>query len=245
VTDGDPPGGSLDGWRIVVARPAEHIAAFAELLEAAGAQVVPMPLIETVDELDDDAVRAALAPLTATDWVVVSSMHAARRVTVALDGSRAQIAAVGATTASVLGRVDLVAPQQSAAGLVTRFPSAPAAGGRVVVAQAVDGAPTLGDGLRSLGWDVTRIHTHATRSLVPDGRMRLAALAAEAVVFTSGSQARAWAEVFGSSAPPLVVAIGPQTAQDTERAGLKVDLVAADHSLPGIVRALQDFVKGS
>ena len=48
------------------------------------------------------------APLGADDWVVVASVHAARRVAVALAASPARVAAVGATTAAALPRVDLV-----------------------------------------------------------------------------------------------------------------------------------------
>jgi len=37
----------------------------------------------------------------------------------------------------------------------------------------------------------------------------------------------------------VVVAIGPQTAAAATQAGLKVSVVAADHSLSGMVKALE------
>ena len=51
--------------------------------------------------------------------------------------------------------------------------------------------------------------------------------------------------VFGDTTPPLVVAIGPETAAAAEQVGLKVALVAADHSLSGLVAALERHLAGT
>jgi uroporphyrinogen-III synthase len=110
-----------------------------------------------------------------------------------------------------------------------------------VVVQAADGAVTLVEGLTRLGWRVHRIDTHRSVPVVPTARQQLAVLRSDAVVFTSGSQAESWVQVFGPTAPPIVVTIGPQTTQKVENCGLKVSVTAADHSLPGVVRALEDF----
>jgi len=118
----------------------------------------------------------------------------------------------------------------------------PAGPGRVVVLQARGGAATLVDGLTAKGWDVTRIDTHVSRPVVPSAGEQLGLLKADAVVFTSGSQARAWADVLGSATPPVVVAIGPQTADDARRAGIDVTAVAQEHSLVGVVAALEHAV---
>jgi len=78
--------------------------------------------------------------------------------------------------------------------------------------------------------------------VVPPAGVQLAALAADAVLFASGSAARAWAAVFGDAAPPVSVAIGPNTAAAAAAAGLKISLVAADHSLSGMVAALERYL---
>lgn len=233
----------LAGLTVVVVRPLEQAGPLVGLLEAQGARTLVMPLTEVVDQASADEIAAAIAPLTADDWVIVASAHAARRLAGALATSSARVAAVGATTAASLPRVDLVPQGQSAAGLMEVFPAAPATGGRVVVAQAVAGEPDLVDGTTALGWKTTRIDTHCSRSVVPTAAQQLHVLHADVVIFTSGSQARAWVEVFGTTTPALVATIGPQTARNAEACGLKVDVVAADHSLPGVVRAVQEFVK--
>ena len=108
----------------------------------------------------------------------------------------------------------------------------------MLLVQSADGAPTLSTGLAAAGWVVERIDTHRTVAVRPTTHQQLHALRADALVLTSGSQARAWVDAFGTSTPPIVVAIGPQTAADAASAGLKVAIVAADHSLAGCIEAL-------
>ncbi|MGE0140820.1 MAG: uroporphyrinogen-III synthase [Ilumatobacteraceae bacterium] len=232
----------LAGLTVVVTRPAEQAGALVRLLEEQGARAVVMPLIELVDVAPADEIEAVVTGLGDTDWLVATSSRAARRVADAARRSPCRIAAVGRTTAAELPRVDLVPTDQSAVGLLGVFPAAPP-GGRAVVAQASGGAPTLVDGLIGRGWHTVRIDTHISRSVVPDARQRLAAMAADAVIFTSGSQARAWVEAFGTTAPALIATLGRETGRNAEACGLKVDVVATDHSLSGVVRALQGIVK--
>ena len=234
--------GPLRGVTVLITRPADQAAALVDLLQAQGATTVVMPLIRIIDHDVDDALRSTLGQLGTADWVVVASPNAASRVAPMLHDCSARIAAVGASTAAALPRVDLTAQRQSAQGLVEAFPRPRAGGtGAVVVVQASGGAPTLVDGLGRLGWVVERIDTHQAIAVVPTSADQLQALRADAVLFTSGSQATAWVEVFGTTTPPVVAVIGPQTAVESEEAGLKVSIVAADHSLEGSVEALVGY----
>lgn len=226
----------LAGRTVVVTRPESGASELAGMLGALGAHVRVVPLIEIEPLECGAALRAALARLTADDWLVVTSANAVVALTRVKVFPRARVAAVGEATASHLPRVDLVPERKSAAGLVEEMP---AGTGRVVVLQAQGGAPTLVDGLAAKGWHVERIDTHVARPIVPPVADQLALLRADAVVFTSGSQARAWGNVLGSAAPPVVVAIGPQTAADACAAGLLVTDVAEEHTLPGVVAALE------
>jgi uroporphyrinogen-III synthase len=171
---------------------------------------------------------------------VITSPNGAERVTRLLthEASTARIAAVGAATAATLPHCDLVADTQSASGLLEIFPPGP---GHVVVVQAVDAAPTLVDGLRASAWNVTSITPYRTVPTTPSAEQRRAALAADAVLFASGSAVLAWVAVFGNSAPPVAVAIGDQTAAAAERAGLKISAISADHSMNGMLITLNRY----
>jgi len=229
---------ALAGRRVVVTRTAGQAAELVALLEAAGATAVVAPLIEIVSQPAACEVLAALDP-TAFDWLVVTSPNGARAYLDAHATGPTNVAAVGTTTADALTGggvpVALVPGEQHAAGLLAAFP---AGSGRVLLVQAVDAATTMATGLQRAGWQVTAVSPYRSVPANPTAGQQLAALSADAVLFASGSAARAWVAVFGLTTPSIVVAIGPQTAVDVEHAGLKVSLVAADHSLPGLVAAL-------
>jgi len=234
----DAPARSLAGLTIVVTRPVSQAHGLVDLLVARGAEVVAVPLIRIVELDCADDLEAALATLSADDWIVVSSVNAASALEAAPSCATtpARIAAVGPSTGAELSRVDVVPQRNSAAGLVEELP---AGVGRVLVLQAAGGAPTLVDGLAAKGWQVQRIDTHVAMPCVPSAGEQLALLKADAVAFTSGSQARAWGVVLGAAAPPVVVAMGPQTAADARAAGLQVAAVAEEHTLVGLVDALE------
>jgi uroporphyrinogen-III synthase len=229
---------ALDGRRVVVTRSSAQAGSLAGLLEAVGAVPVVVPLIEQVVVSDQAAALAALHP-SSFDWLVVSSPNGAEVYVAAHSAAPARVAAVGATTAAALAEgcvtATLVPGRQSAAGLLAEFPGGP---GTVLLVQAAGAEPTMADGLRALGWEVTVVAPYRTTPSRPSAAMQLAALSADAVLFASGSAAAAWVQVFGTSTPPVVIAIGPRTAAAATSVGLKVSLVAADHSLPGLVDAL-------
>jgi uroporphyrinogen-III synthase len=64
------------------------------------------------------------------------------------------------------------------------------------------------------------------------------AAAADAITFTSGSTVDGYLAAAGRAAvPPIVVCIGPVTADAAVRAGLVVARVATEHTLDGLVAA--------
>lgn len=234
---------SLRGRRIVTTRdePGELDERLAEL----GADVVHVPLIEIAEPADGGgALAEVLAGLPGADWLVVTSRHGAARVGDAasrVPGVR--LAAVGTRTAAELSqragrRVDLVPERQTAVGLLAVMPPE-GRGMRVVVAHADRAEPTLVDGLVARGYTVSAAVAYRTLLRVPTPAQRAAALAADAVAFASGSAAEAWAATIGADTPDCVVAIGPTTAAAAARHGLRVTHVADDHSVAGLVTAVE------
>jgi uroporphyrinogen-III synthase len=233
-------------------RPGE----LAAMLTARGATVLHVPLVAVTDPSDGGAtLRDALSDLRGFDWLVVTSAAGAERVGGAAAGvPGVRLAAVGTATAreleSLAGRpVDLVPTVQRADALVAAFVEREPPPQRVLIAQADIAAPTLADGLRTAGHEVTVVTAYRTVAPEPDRAAELAAEAAvagaDAVLFASGSAVEGWCRRFGVEAPPIVIAIGPTTAAAADRFGLKVSAVATDHSLDGLVTELERVVARS
>ena len=231
---------SLAGRTVVITRAADQADDTSHLVAEFGGTPVIVPLIEIVD---DPVGRAELASLNLADvdWIGVTSPNGARRVSpLAIAASPTpRIAAIGSATAEILPRCDLIAETQSARGLLKVFPPGT---GRIVVVQGIDAERTLVDGLFELGWDTHSIKPFRAQPARVSAERRHAALAADVVLFASGSAARAWVEVIGRTTPPVVVAIGPQTAAVAERAGLKVSTTSADHTMYGMLVCLELYL---
>ena len=228
----------LDGRRIVVTRPAER-GMLATMLRMQGAEVIELPLIAIADPDDGGAaLNAALADLAAFDWLVVTSPAGGERVKDALVGAKPGVplvAVVGGATGQSLGREpDLVPTRQIAESLVDAFPHGH---GRVLLARAADARSVVPIGLRSKGWQVDDVVAYRT-VIVDHGPLPDEAASADAVVFASGSQVRAWAHNFGTTTPPEAIAIGPATAAVAAELGLAITAVAEHHSLSGLVETV-------
>ena len=233
-------GTRLRGLRVLVTRA--HPGELALLLGAEGATVVHTPLIGIEPPLDGGTeLRARLGALDAVDWLVVTSPAGAERVVDAVSHAPLiRLAAVGTATARLLrdatGRDVLTPTHQLAAALGNDLIAA--AGERpqhFLLALADQASDTLKTTLREAGHEVERVTAYRTVQLTapPDAVER-----GDALLLASGSAVRSWVDSVGVATPPVVVAIGPTTASVAAELGLKVTVVAADHSLAGLVEAL-------
>lgn len=231
---------SLAGHRVVVTRSSDQAGSLADLLMARGAEPVVVPLVR-IEPIVDGVERLRALDPASFDWLLVTSPNGAESYA-AVHGAATppRVAAVGATTAAALSdrgiEVQLVPTEQRADALAAAVPDPV---GRALVVQAADAAPTLVDELRARGADVTVVVPYRTVPRQPSAREQLAALSADAVLFASGSAVRSWVAVFGDATPPVVVAMGPQTAAVAAAAGVAVSAVAEVSSLVGLIDALE------
>jgi uroporphyrinogen-III synthase len=234
----------LAGRTVVVTRSTEQAGGLSGRLRVAGADVIEVPTIEIVEPADGGAgLRAALVEPGRYDWLVVTSVNGAGRLASALAGrprTSARIAVVGPGTATALRdagvEADLVPERFVAEGLLDAFPSGP---GRVLVAQAEAARPVLVEGLRAKGWQVDAVVAYRTRPARPDDGLVEAAATADAIVFTSGSTVTGYLAAAGAQGmPPVVACIGPVTAEVARSVGVRVTVVAVEHTLDGLVSAL-------
>jgi uroporphyrinogen-III synthase len=202
--------------RVVVTRPREQADELADVLAAAGYDVVVEPLIE-IEPLGDEPVD-----VTPYDWVVITSANGARELRRRMRGRPARVAAIGAATAAAFGQADLVPAVSTQEGLLAELPQ-PA--GRVLLA-AAEGARDLL--VRRLGAELVALYR--TRELRP-----AVFPAADLAVLASPSAARALA---AQPAPPPVVTIGPETTSAALALGLDVRAEAASQDAAGLAAAV-------
>jgi uroporphyrinogen-III synthase len=245
----------LLGRTVAVTRAADQAGPLRERLESLGATVVEVPVI-VIAEPDDGgtALYAAANALHAYDWVVLTSPNAASRffrAVTAQDSASGgphvvpNIAVVGPGTGEVVRRVGGVVafvPDRSVGeGIVEAFPSISEAknGGRILLPQAAAARETVAVGLRNAGWQVDVVEAYRTIAAHPEQDQIAAALAADAVVFTSSSTARRFAEIAGGAQTwPPVISMGPQTTETVESLSRSVAATADPHTFDGLLNAI-------
>jgi uroporphyrinogen III methyltransferase/synthase len=202
--------------RIALTRPEGHNEALAELLRAAGHEVVVCPLIAT-EPLGDEPVE-----LDGYDWLVVTSVNGARELIRRGRGRARRTAAIGPRTAAELPYpVDLVPRTSTQEGLLAELPR-PA--GRVLLAAAEGARRLLVDELAA-----DFLPLYRTRELQPD-----AFPDADLVVLASGSGARALSAL-RTDLP--VVTIGPLTTRAARESGLRIHREAETPNVQGLLAA--------
>jgi uroporphyrinogen III methyltransferase/synthase len=248
----------LEGLTVLVPRAREQAGAFSRLLRERGAEPLEVPTIaiqplEETADLDRAIGRLAAG---AYDWVVLTSVNgvtAVRARAEALGHGRAalggaRVAAIGPATATALRdwgvRPDLLPRAATTAALGEAFPPGP---GEVLLTRADIASPELGQALRDKGWrtdDVAAYRTVPLRRLGPDARRRLDRGEVDWVAFTASSTVRGFAGAYGAPPPPgvRVAAIGPVTAAAAGAAGMRVDATASEHTIPGLVAAIERAV---
>ena len=235
----------LFGKRVVVTRAREQASDLVTRLASAGASVLEVPAIVVRDAADGGAaLRAAAARVREYDWVVFTSANAAGRFLSCLKDGRdlggVRVAAIGSGTAAALQSrgivADLVPERFVAESLLGAFAAGP---GAVLIPRAAVARDVLPDGLRAKGWDVDVVEAYRTERVEPTQDVAAAVKDADAITFTSSSTVANYVEVAGADqVPPVVVCIGPVTAETARAHGLKVDAVAEEHTIDGLVRAL-------
>jgi len=240
----------LRGRTVVVTRAESQAPALVDLLQRLGADTVQMPTIGVVDPDDGgEGLRAAAARMAGYDWVIFTSVNAVERFVPLLDRApaagatpRTRVAAIGPGTARALVGaglvVDLVPERFVAESLLEVFP-APSGRGRVLLPRAAAAREVLPEGLRAAGWEVDVVEAYRTEQPRPSAESLAAAAGADAITFTSASSVSSYVEAAGPGAvPPVVACIGPVTAAAAEERGLKVDVVAEDHTIDALAAAL-------
>jgi uroporphyrinogen-III synthase len=251
----------LIGKKILITRPREQAAEFAEALIAKGAIPVIFPVIEIIPVDDFSVLDKSLQNLDQYDWLVLTSIHAVesffQRLEVLEINSippQLRVAAVGARTADALSthgmKADHVPQDYSAEGMLFGLKES-MHGKRFLLPQSNLANKTLADGIRLAGGVVDEVtaYQNVTGSLDVHGLEELRS-GVDVVTFASPSAVRNFVQLvqengldpFNLTGQPIFACIGPVTKKAAEEAGFGDLVVAREYTTVGLVELLGELV---
>lgn len=250
----------LTGRRIVVTRPREQAADWRAKLEAQGAEVLELPLIQVTKHFDKSTLVEVFAELGQYEWIVFTSANGARfffeEFHKAFDDIRAlgllRIAVVGEATAEVIRakhlRIDLMPAKANAeelARMIIERESIDSA--KILVVTGNLNRDTLVDRLHEARAIVDRLPIYkteetdlATNPIAGSFRER----GADAILFASPSAAQSFFDqaatlkLSAKAKRPLAGSIGSTTTATMKQLGLPVDFEATEASIDSLIAAL-------
>ncbi|MCC7508860.1 MAG: uroporphyrinogen-III synthase [Planctomycetes bacterium] len=234
---------TLSGLHIALTRESEANAELAGILGQQGAVVHDCPLIRIVPPDDPAPLLHALQHVDEYDWLVLTSVNAARATLSRAKPSPAlRIACVGSTTSAFVAshglQVTLQPERAHSKGMLEALAGVGVQGASVLWPRGGAAPTTLKDGLQALGAVVDDPVAYGN---VPDvtGLESLSSLlragTLQAIAFASSSAAENAAAALVDGLRQLrIYSIGPSTSRTLEAAGLQVAGEAVDHSARGL-----------
>ena len=246
----------LFGKKVLITRSRNQASTLRSSLEESGAQAIELPTIEIAPLEDYSQLDEAVSGLARFHWVFFASANAVDAVFARLERQHldaralgsAKIGAIGPATAVALARrgltADFVPARSESEAVVAELSSRDWAGVPVLLPGADIGIDTLAQGLAGLGAGVEPVTAY--RTITPKGAAKQARAALEqgvdAATFTSSSTVRNLMQMLDGDRRALesstIACIGPATAATARGLGLRVDLVAENHNVQGLVDAL-------
>lgn len=253
--------GALSGKKIVVTRASHQAAEFIRRLRERDAIPVAIPTIEIVEPDSWEEADGAIERIGSYHWLILTSVNGVkffiRRLQQLKGGLSAlaghKISAVGPRTREAILReglpVDFM-PAEHVAEAVVEESDEDWKGKRVLFARAAAGRDVIPEGLRAAGAEVDVVAVYRTvkpGTSQEEFRSVFGGGGADAITFTSGSTVTNFVELFpeGEAAKLLegvtVACIGPVTADTAAKAGIDVDLMPEQYTIPALTQALEDY----
>ncbi|UCH35812.1 MAG: uroporphyrinogen-III C-methyltransferase [Armatimonadota bacterium] len=240
----------LWGLRVLVTRPGHQAEALSRALRDAGAEPVEFPCMKISHLAPTEEGLHALD--RSYEWILFVSSNGVSSVAAYLRAAgrdwrampAGRIGAVGPGTAAALDaaslRVDFMPSRYTVAALASELPG-PLDGKAVLLPGRAVVNPRLGEGLAERGAEVTAWGVYEI--VTPEPQTPLAEIVGprlDIVTLTSGSAARGFVQLGGREAVgnAAVACIGPPTAEAAKGLGLRVDVVAEEHTVRGLVEAI-------
>ncbi|MAF86123.1 MAG: uroporphyrinogen-III C-methyltransferase [Dehalococcoidales bacterium] len=250
----------LFGKRILVTRSRHQVSTLSQLLAERGAEPIELPAIDIQPVADSRELDEAIANLKRYHWIVFTSINGVaafwqRLKNLKLD-SRAmcglQIGAIGPATAEALAvrgvTSDYVPETYTTEGILAGLGYRDIAGQRFLLPRADKADNELVQGIHKLGAEAHEVavyHTVPANESIAEAKRMLIAGEIDVITFTSSSTVTNLVAAFQDEPLPVnqakIACIGPKTAVAATRAGLEVDILAGEQTIPGLVGALEEY----
>jgi uroporphyrinogen III methyltransferase / synthase len=250
----------LFGHRVVVTRARAQAGELSRDLEKLGAEVHEFPTIEIGPPDDFGPLDAAIRDLDSFGLIVFTSVNGVEAFLTRLRHHgldlRAiprdtKMAAIGPATAQRIERaglrVDVIPEEYRAEALIEALGAHPLGGERVLIPRAKVAREILPEKLREAGAEIVVPPTYES---VPSSEgkeelsLRLQSGEIDCVTFTASSTVENFVGAFGAEeaarllSETRVACIGPITADTARKHGLRVDAVAREYTIPGLIEAV-------
>lgn len=250
----------LSGKTILVTRARHQASRLSKLLSECGARTIELPTISIQAIPGNEELDRAISDLGQYQWILFTSVNGVevffqRLYSLNLDArtlGNLKVGAIGPATAGALkGRgiiPDYIPEVYTSEGIIAGLTSWDIAGQRFLLPRVDIANNELTEGLTRLGAKVHEIATY--RTVVPTeaisrARELLSSDEINVITFTSSSTVTNLLSILNEERQAIksakVACIGPKTADTATRAGLKVGIVAREHTIPGLVAAIEEY----
>jgi uroporphyrinogen III methyltransferase/synthase len=251
----------LAGKTVVVTRAEDQAECFLNLLQDAGAEAYPFPVIQTVAPESWAPLDKALSHLKDYDGLIFTSTNGVKFFLQRLKETRTDIRelqgvriyTIGPKTEDALAelgiQVDVVPKDFVAESLIASLQQENIQGKRFLLPRAKVAREILPEQIRAMGAEIDVVPTYQT--IVPSKNIddfvrRLQAGTINIITFTSSSTVTHFLQILGAEQRPFlknvqIACIGPITADTARKNGLSVDILPKEYTVDGLATAIREF----
>lgn len=250
----------LFGKRILVTRAQHQANALNQLLSERGARPVELPVIDIQATANTKELDRAISNLEQYDWIVFTSVNGVssffqRLYELKLDARALKglkIGVIGPATAKALeirGIIPDYLPQvYTSQGFLAGLSRQDITGQQFLLPRADIADKELAEAISQLGAEVYEVVVYQTvpvATAIPQVKEMLLSREIDVITFTSSSTVSNLVALFNkeelAANNAKIACIGPKTADTAARVGLKVDIVASENTIPGLVTAIEKY----
>ena len=254
----------LFGKRVLVTRAREQSQSLSEKIHELGGESLEFPVIKITRPKRQAFLDQSLRHLHEYDWIIFTSVNGVKfffsrlrelKIDIRQMG-KAKIAAIGPKTAEALWEkgllVDVIPEEYQAEGLIESLRHQVKAGEKILLPRANIARKILAVKLAEMGCEVTDADAYDTETETGNVSEIVEGLregTIHVITFTSPSTVRNFVrslQTVEKDVPSLlkgvhIVCIGPITAQTAGELGLKVDGIAKEYTIEGLVEVLKQL----